>query len=80
MEVIGYKAVCLGFAWLGQPLYACDRCGNPLWFHSHQDTMRNGRKFRRIIPASERESCREKWEPTMIHEGYIPRSQRVDPC
>ncbi|MFE7744412.1 hypothetical protein [Nocardia sp. NPDC057455] len=53
---------CLGFQWIGQPFTSCDSCGKPYWEHTHDERMRNGRLFRKLISAEERAAVRRKWE------------------
>lgn len=28
---------CQGFAWIGQPMTSCDRCGRPAWDHDYDE-------------------------------------------
>ncbi len=70
------KGPCFGFAWIGQPFYSCDNCGNPFWVHTHEDRFRNGRRFRKSISRETANAVRHRWVPAMHEAGYVPRMDR----
>lgn len=65
---------CDWFAWIGQPFYSCDRCGQPAWEHKGRLAPPES-PFGAEQPETgiewtdeERESCRRKWEPAMLDD------------
>lgn len=72
---------CTVFQWIGQPLYSCDRCGEPYWTHESEVDIDGVRSpFRaevpiRRIPEDRAASVRARWEPEMQRRGYVPPSQ-----
>lgn len=54
--------VCFGFRWIGQHFQHCDNCGEPYWEHTHYETMRGDRWFRRSITPIDRARMRAGWE------------------
>lgn len=55
------RPVCEGFAWIGQSFAHCDRCGHPYWEHTHDEQVRDGRWFRKLISRKEADAVRHKW-------------------
>jgi hypothetical protein len=55
---------CYGFRWIGQSFKFCDGCGEPYWDHTHNETWRDGRMFRRVISEEMAYSCYLRWEAT----------------
>lgn len=39
---------CEIFAWIGQALHTCDRCGEPYWDHLYTEAARNARPLFRV--------------------------------
>lgn len=77
-ERMNNPRVCEAFAWLGQPLSSCDRCGKPYWWHSHDENPdREGGPFagrwKRTIISTERATEMWRRHGGVEEEQHVPR-------
>lgn len=83
-EPVRDKPLCEGFAWLGQPFYCCEMCGEPAWEHDKMQSPPDPKSgpFSKTLfqfdPLSDemKQTIRRRWEPEMLRVGYVPPSRR----
>lgn len=64
---------CVGFAWIGQAVTSCDRCGRPAWDHDYMEHPG--------APFTNEPSTFEPWPGRIIrawlHHGYIGQARSL---
>lgn len=69
---------CGSFQWIGQPFYSCDRCGWPLWKHSHQNGVGDKAGTEQPLSQETKDRVMQKWLPAMPVDLLVEMREKTE--